>query len=90
MRLRMAREHRPTPVWKQLDADRLAREAANIVGGTPKYWQDAAAAVTGIRSVGDVNVEAVRMLAEDVRWQESQPKAAPVRLSVGNRKRGGR
>jgi hypothetical protein len=92
VRLRMLREHRTPNVWQQIAEDRLARQASSLVGGTPNYWRDAAAAALGIRSRVDVCIEAVCQVADDVRWQEPEParEKPQYRATLNSRKRGGR
>jgi len=90
LRRQMLREHRSPEVWKQIAADRLAKQAASLIGGSPDYWREAAAAALGAASRSDVSIEAVCRVAEDVRWQEPQQQPPAARLSVSNRKRGGR
>ncbi len=90
LRRRMVREHCPPTAWQQLDADRLARDAAVIIGGNRGYWREAAASALGIQSRSDVSIEAVCTLADDVRQEESQRATPRARLTIGSRKRGGR
>lgn len=95
VRQQLLREHPPASPWEQVEIARLAKHAASLVGGTRNYWRDAAAAALGIPSPGELSVEAVCKVADDVRQQrqeEQEPprQAAPrARVTIG-RKRGGR
>jgi hypothetical protein len=90
LRRQMLRDHRPPEVWMQIVIDRLAKQAASLIGGSPGCWREAAAAALGAGSRVDVCIEAVCRVAEDVRWREPQPKPPVARLSINSRKRGGR
>lgn len=87
----MLREHPSPSPWEWVDADSLAGEASLLIGGTPHFWLEAAVAALGIPSRVDVCIEAVCRVAEDVRQQAAPPRAhMRHRVTVGNRKRGGR
>lgn len=95
LRQRLLREHRPASHGEQVAIDHLSKQAASLIGGSRGYWREAAAAALGVSSRVDVCVEAVCMVAEDVRWQEPdvaepQRPAPRVRMTIGSRKRGGR
>ena len=91
VRRQMLRECRPPSLSMRLDADHIARKASILIGGTPGYWRDAAAAAMGFSSRAESSIEAVRQVAADVRWQEPPQQAPlPVQVNVANRKRGGR
>lgn len=96
VRQRMLREHRGASAWEGVEIDHLTKQASSLIGGSRGYWRDAAAAALGIPSVAEVCVEAVGIVADDVkRWQEPlppapQPAAPRHRVTLGSRKRGGR
>lgn len=94
VRRQMLREHQGASAWEHVAIDRLTKQASSLIGGSRGYWREAAAAALGIPSVADVCIEAVREVAEAVRWQEpqaEQQRAIPrARLTLGSRKRGGR
>lgn len=94
LRRTMLREYRPASPWEQVAADRLAREAAGICGGSPAQWREAAAAALGFPCRAAVGVEAVWQVAEDVLSPESHvepERSIPrARLTIGRRKRGAR
>lgn len=86
----LAREQRCPSPWQQVEIDRLAQEASSLIGGSRSWWREAAAAALGFPSRADAFIEAVCMVADDLREQESQRAAPPARLTVSSRKRGGR
>ena len=91
LRRQMLSECRPPSALQWVDADFIARQASTLIGGTPGYWRDAAAAALGRSSRVESSIEAVRQVAADVRWQEPPQQAPlPVQVNVANRKRGGR
>lgn len=93
LRRQMLREHRPASSWDQVAADRLAREASNICGGSLAHWREAASAVLGFPPAAAIGIEAVCRVAQDVgRPKAAEPSRAAVRhrITFGNRKRGGR
>jgi hypothetical protein len=100
VRRQMLREHRGASAWEQVAIDHLTKQASSLIGGSPGYWRDAAAAALGIPSVADVSIEAVCRVAEDLRRDEREQtrqieqeprQAAPrARLTIGSRKRGWR
>jgi len=96
VRRQMLREHQGASVSEYLEIDHLTKQASSLIGGSRRYWEDAAAAALGIPSRSDVCVEAVREVADEMeRWQEPQreeprPTAPRHRVTLGNRKRGGR
>lgn len=93
---RLLREHRSPSPWEWVEIDLLAGEASRLVGGSPGYWQEAAMAALGIPSRVDLCIEAVCQVADDLKRAgkpaEPAPAEAPIRhrVTVGNRKRGGR
>jgi hypothetical protein len=95
MRLLVREQRCPSP-WQQVEIDRLAREASSLIGGSRSWWREAAAAALGFPSQADASIEAVCMVADDLRRAgkpaEPAPAGAPIRhrVTVGNRKRGGR
>lgn len=95
LRRKMLREYRPASPWEQVAADRLAREASNICGGNLAQWREAAAAALGFPSRAAAGIEAVWRVAGDLEQRgsdiaEPEQPAPRVRLTIGNRKRGGR
>jgi len=93
VRRQMLREHRPASSGNQVAADRLAREASNICGGSLAHWREAAQAALGFPPRAAVGIEAVCRVAQDVERQEvAEPSGAavPHRMTFGSRKRGGR
>lgn len=84
------RDRRSASPWVQVEANRLARAASSICGGSPDQWRDSAVAALGFPSRAAAGIEAVCEVAEDVRWQESQQAAPRSRLTIGSMKRGGR
>ena len=100
VRQQMLRDHRGATAWEQVAIDHLTKQASSLIGGSPGYWRDAAAAALGIPSVADVSIEAVCRVAEDLRRDEREQtrqieqeprQAAPrARLTIGSRKRGWR
>lgn len=97
VRRQLLREHRAASPWELVAIDHLAKQASSLIGGTPGYWREAAAAALGIPSRADVCIKAVCRVANDVRWQEEperrdEPRqAAPrARLTIGSRNRGAR
>ena len=96
LRQRLLRGHRSPSAWEWLDVDLLAGEASRLVGGSPGYWREAAMAALGIPSRVDLCIEAVCQVADDLKRAgkpaEPAPAEAPIRhrVTVGNRKRGGR
>ena len=96
VRRQMLREHQGASVWEQVAIDHLTKRASSLIGGSQGYWREAAAAALGIPSVAEVCVEAVGIVADDVRLrqepqrEEPRPSAPRHRVTLGNRKRGGR
>jgi hypothetical protein len=96
----LVREQRCPSPWQQVEIDRLAQEASNLVGGSRWWWREAAAAALGFPSRADASIEAVCLVADDVRWQQQKPEPEPApasdrerprhRATLGSRKRGGR
>ena len=50
LRRQMLSECRPPSALQWVDADFIARQASTLIGGTPGYWRDAAAAALGLSS----------------------------------------
>ena len=99
VRRQMLREHRGASAWEGVEIDHLTKQASSLIGGSRRYWEDAAAAALGIPSVADVSIEAVCRVAEDVRRDEQEPtrqveqeprRAVPRARFTLSRKRGGR
>lgn len=97
VRRQLLDEHRAASPWELVAIDHLAKQASSLIGGTPGYWREAAAAALGIPSRADVCTEAVCRVADDIRWQEEperrdEPRQAArrARLTIGSRKRGAR
>lgn len=87
---RLRREHQPASPWEWLDIDQLCKQAASLCGGSPKYWREAAAGALGIQSRADIGIEAICTVADDERRQKLLREAPRPRLTVGNKKQGGR
>ena len=95
----LVREQRCPSPWQQVEIDRLAQEASNLIGGSRWWWREAAAAALGFPSRADASIKAVCIVADDLkRWQEPQPEPdrEPDRerprhqATLNSRKRGGR
>ena len=82
------RDYRPASAWVQVEADRLAREASRLCGGSLAQWREAAAAALGFPSQAAIGIEAVCEVADGLRMREQQ--APQVRFTMNKRKRGGR
>jgi len=90
VRRQMLRNYCPASPWEQVGADRIAREASNICGGSLAQWREAAASAMGFTYRAAFGIDAICRVADDVRWSESQRAALPAHMSIGSRKRGGR
>lgn len=88
LRKRLLSQHPAVDVWLLIAADRLAKQASQLIGGNRADWQDAAEWALGVPTTVDLSIEAVCTVADDVRLQESQQAAERVHLSIGTNKRG--
>jgi len=97
LRARWLREHREATPWQHVDADRIARKASSLLGGSPAGWQEAALAALGVSSRLDVSLAAIRELADELqpdpepdRWQQADQPISRVTVGGGHGKRGRR
>lgn len=84
LRLRILRENAgatmPASPWVSVEADRIAKTAAKLIGGQPEEWLDAAFAALGRLSREALCIEVVREVAEQVRAErEPDPRQSPER-----------
>ena len=73
--------------WVAVEADRIAKTASKLVGGSAEWWLDSAFAALGRPSRLDVCIAAIREVAEQVRdEQEPDPRQQPDRDAEPDRR----
>lgn len=73
--------------WVAVEADRIAKTASKLVGGSAEWWLDSAFAALGRPSRVDVGIAAIREVAELLRAeQEPDQRQQPDRDAEPDRR----